>query len=118
MQNVFVKAEEFVDHIREYVDNRVSSVKLQAAERSSKVVSDLSAIAIVAALMLVFVIFLGMGAAYALSGWIGETYAGFLIVAAIWLLIAILVWVNKESLLRLPIMNKMLKEMFRNEEDS
>ena len=118
MQNAFVKAEEFVDHIREYVNNRISSVKLQAAERSSKVVSDLSAIAIVAAIMLVFVIFLSMGAAYALSGWIGEAYAGFLIVAGFWLLIAILVWMNKENLLRLPIMNKMLKEMFRHEEDT
>lgn len=118
MQNVFLKAEEFVDHIKEYVNNRVSAVKLQTAERSSKVLSDLSAVAIVAAIMLVFVIFLSMAGAYALSSWLGETYLGFLIVAGVWLLIALLIWVNKERLLRLPIMNKMLKEMFRHEEDS
>jgi len=53
-----------------------------------------------------------------LSGWIGETYSGFMIVEGIWLIIALLIWRNKESILRLPIMNKMLEEMFRNEKDT
>lgn len=118
MQNVFVKAEEFADHIKEYVNNRIASVKLQAAERSSKVLSDVLALMFLAAILFVFVIFLSMAGAFALSAWIGESYVGFLIVAGIWLVVALLVWMNKESILRIPIMNKMLVEMFRNEKDT
>jgi hypothetical protein len=118
MQHVFVKAEEFADHIKEYVNNRIAAVKLQAAERSSKVLSDVLALMFLAAILFVFVIFISMAAAYALSAWIGESYAGFLIVSGIWLVIALLVWMNKESILRIPIMNKMIAEMFRNEKDT
>jgi hypothetical protein len=118
MQNVFVKAEELADHIKEYVNNRIAAVKLQAAERSSKVLSDVLALIFLAAILFVFVIFLSMAAAYALSAWIGESYAGFLIVAGIWLIIALLVWMNKEGILRIPIMNKMIAEMFRHEKDT
>jgi len=76
------------------------------------------AIAVVAAIAFVFIIFMSMGAAYALSDMIGETYTGFLIVGAIWLLIAIVIWISKEKILRIPIMNKMLHQMFKDEKDS
>lgn len=118
MQNLFVKAEEFADHIKEYVNSRVAAVKLEAAERLSKILSDVIAIAVVAAIMLVFVIFLSMAAAYALSDWIGAAFSGFLIVGGTWFIVALIIWRNKEKMLRMPIMNKMLQQMFRDEEDS
>jgi len=118
MQDTFVKAEELVGHVKEYVNNRISAVKLQTAEKTSKIFSNLIAVAVVAAIMLVFVIFISMAAAYALSDWFKESYAGFLIVGAIWLLIATIIWISKERLLRIPIMNKILHEMFKDEEDS
>jgi hypothetical protein len=118
MQNVFVSAQEFVDHMKQYVNNRITSVKLQVAERSSKLLSDIAAVIIIAAMMLVFMIFLSMAAAYALSELIGENFSGFLVVAGMWLLAAIFTWANREKMLRIPIMNKMLKQMFCDEEDS
>jgi len=117
MQNVFVKAEEFVDHIKEYVNNRIAAVKLSAAERSSKILSNLVAMAIVAAIMFLFVIFLSLAIAYSVSDVIGPMYSGFLVVAGIWFLVALLVWTNRERMLRLPIMNKMLHQMFKDEDD-
>jgi len=33
MQDAFLKAEEFIDHVKEYVNNRVAAVKLQTAEK-------------------------------------------------------------------------------------
>lgn len=118
MQTAFVKAEEFIDHVKEYVNNRITAVKLQAAEKTSKMLSNIIAIAVVAAIMLVVVIFISMGAAYALSARIGTMYSGFLIVGGTWLLIAVFAWMSRERILRLPIMNKMLHEMFRDEEDT
>jgi hypothetical protein len=118
MQTAFVKAEEFVDHVKEYVNNRINAVKLQAAEKSSKLLSNIIAIAVMAAIMLVFAIFASMGAAYALSAWIGPMYSGFLVVGGCWLVLAVIMWISRETILRIPIMNKMLHEMFRDEEDN
>jgi hypothetical protein len=117
MQSAFVKAEAFADHIKEYVNNRITAVKLQAAEKTSKMLSNMIAIAVVAAIMLVFAIFVSMAAAYALSPLVGPAYSGFLIVGGVWLLLAVIIWMGREKILRLPIMNRMLSEMFRDEED-
>lgn len=118
MERGFAKAEELLDHVREYVDNRVTAVKLQAAEKSSKIFSNVVAASVVAAIMLVFAIFISMAGAQALSEWLDSAWAGSLIVAGIWLLVAIIIWVARERLLRMPVMNKILHEMFRDEENT
>jgi ABC-type glycerol-3-phosphate transport system permease component len=118
MQSAFLKAEELADHVKEYVNNRITAVKLRAAEKSSKMLSNMIAIAVVAAIMLVFAIFISMAAAYALSARIGTAYSGFLIVGGVWLVVAIIIWLSREKILRIPIMNKMLFEMFSDEEDN
>jgi len=118
MENAFAKAETFAAHVKEYINNRLTAVKLETAEKSSKLLSNMIAVGIVAAIMLVFVIFLSMGMSYLISEWIGVSWSGFLIVSGIWLLTAVVIWTGRESWLRMPIMNKMLKEMFKDEEDS
>lgn len=117
MQNAIDKAEEFIDHLKEYINNRIYAVKLQAAATTSRMLSNLIATIVVAAIGLVFAIFISMAAAYALAAWTGLMWLGFLIVSGVWLVIAIVVWTARESLLRYPIMNRMLREMFNHEED-
>ncbi len=118
MQNTFAKAEEFADHVKEYINNRIAALKLQTAEKTSQFASNFIAIAVVAAIMLLFVIFISMGTALWLGDWIGNLWSGFFIVGGAWLLIALVVWFSREKFLRLPIMNKMLHEMFSDEEDT
>lgn len=117
MQHAFDQAEEFVAHVKAYVNNRISAVKLQVAATLSKVVSNIIASAVVAAVMLVFAIFISMAGAFALSAWIGKMYAGFLIVSGIWLAFGLVIWYGREKLIRYPLMNKILHEMFEHEED-
>jgi uncharacterized membrane protein YcjF (UPF0283 family) len=118
MQNAFVKAEEFADHVKEYINNRIAAVKLQTAEKTSKFASNFIAIAVVAAIMLVFAIFISMGIAYLFCEWIGNSWSGFMIVGGMWLMIAFTLWISREKWLRMPMMNKMLQEMFKDEEDT
>lgn len=118
MQNTFAKAEEFADHIKEYINNRIAAVKLQTAEKTSKFMSNFIAVAVVAAIMLVFAIFISMGVAFWLSDMMQNLWSGFLMVGGIWLIIAMIIWFSRERLLRMPIMNKMLQEMFSDEADS
>ena len=65
-----------------------------------------------------FVIFSSVAVAFAFAKLTGEYYWGFLIVAGIYLLIGILVWSLKERILRMPIMNAILQQLFNEEEDS
>ncbi len=117
MEETFTKIEELISHVKEYADNRIKGVKLSFAEKSSKVISSLLAFFIVLFVLFFFVIFVGIAIALLLSAWIGKMYAGFLIVAGFYLLLGIIIWSAREKIIRLPIMNAMIKRMFDSEDE-
>lgn len=117
MEKTFAKVEELAGTVNDYVNARIDAVKLNAAEKSSVVISNLIAGMVVA---FVFLLFIGMGSialAFGLGEWIGKTWAGFLIVAFIYLLIGIIVWIARVRIIRLPVMNAIIKQLFRNEDE-
>lgn len=116
MENVFVKAEELATDVKEYVNNRIAYAKLGVAEKSSKLLSQLITVAVLAIVLLFILIFGSASAAYALSAWIGQPYSGFLIVAGFYLLIGIIIWIARDRMLRIPIMNSLIRILFTEEE--
>ena len=117
MEEVFSKVESLAENVRDYVNTRIDTVKLTAAEKSSKLLSNLIAGAIVAVVFLLFFLFVNFSIAYALAEWVGKTWAGFLIVAGFYLLAAIIVWAGREKIIRVPIMNSILNLLFKNDEE-
>ncbi len=117
MEKTFAKIEELTDSVKEYVNTRVESVKLSVAEKSSALVANLVAGMLVAAVFLFFLIFAGIALALVLGEWTGKMWAGFLIVAGIYLLFGFIVWIAREKIIRLPVMNAMIKQLFSNDDE-
>ncbi len=117
MEDSFNKAEDLAIHVKEYVNNRIASVKLSAAEKSSKMLANMIATTIVALVFLFVIVFASISLAYALAILTGALHWGFLIVAGIYLFLGLFVWLMKERLLRMPIMNSMLNQLFKEDED-
>lgn len=101
--------------VKEYVNIRVDVIKLSAAEKTSLVISNLVAGAIVAVVFLFFLVFASIAGALALSAWTGKPYSGFLIVAGIYLVAGLIVWRSKERLIRVPVMNNIIHQLFKHE---
>lgn len=117
MERVFVQIEELGDNIRELVNVKLDTAKLSVAEKSSKVLSNLIAGAIVGVILILVVIFFGIALAYFLAGFVGSTWAGFLIVSGIYLLAALVILALKEKMVRMPIMNSILSQMAKDDDD-
>jgi protein-S-isoprenylcysteine O-methyltransferase Ste14 len=117
MEEAFAKIEELAAHVKEYVNVRIDSVKLNAAEKTSSVMANLIAGAVVAVTFFLFFLFVNFSVAYALAEWIGKTWAGFLIVSVFYLLLAIIVWAAREKLIRMPIINSMVALLFKTDVD-
>ena len=117
MEKAFGKIEELADSVKEYINARIESVKLNAAEKSSVVIANILAGMVVAVVFFFFIIFAGTALAFGLGEWIGKTWAGFLIVASLYLLIGIIVWTARERIIRLPIMNALIKQLFGNDDE-
>lgn len=113
----FVKIENLIDHTRDYLNTRVDEAKLALAERSSGVVARIIAVTVVSVVFAVSLLFASAAAAYWLGHSLGRIWLGFLAVAGFYFLAGWIVWSAKERLIRIPIMNSIIHQLFKTNED-
>ena len=117
MENTFAKVEELTNSVKEYVNNSIESAKLTVAEKSSLVIANLAGALIMLLFFILFVGFASVALAISLSEWIGKPWAGYLIVAGLHLLLILVIWSARSRLIRFPVMNMILKQLFRSDEE-
>jgi high-affinity Fe2+/Pb2+ permease len=117
MENTFAKVEELAETVKDYVNTRIESAKLSIAEKSSAVIANVIAGFVVAGVFIFFIVFGSTALAFGLGEWIGKTWAGFLIVAVLYLVIGIIVWFARVKLIQLPLMNAFIKQLFSETDD-
>ena len=118
MKETFAKIEELIDNAREYVDVSIESAKLSFAETCSAIVSHALAVFIITMMILFFVLFSSIALSVFLNECTGSAWLGFLIVAFLHLLLGSIVWISKERFIRLPIMNALIKKLFKKNEEN
>jgi hypothetical protein len=94
----------------------VETAKLKLADKTSRLLANLVTAFVVVVLVLFFTVFASISLAIVLGDLTGRFHWGFLIIAGLYLLIALLVWVTKEKLLRIPILNSLLKQLIKDNE--
>jgi uncharacterized membrane protein YqjE len=117
MSDTIDKIEGLTEHVKEFVNTRVELAKLRIAEKTSLVIGNIIAVGVVAVLFLFVIVFGSFAGAWVLGDWIGMRYAGFLIVAGFYLLVAIIVWFARQRLIRFPVMNAIIRQLHKDEED-
>lgn len=117
MSDEFGKIESLLDKAKEYINTRIAQVKLSVAEKISKVLSVIIAGFVAVLVFLFFVLFSSIAAAIAIGNMMGKPWLGFLIIAAVWLLLGIIIWKAKNRLLRIPIMNAIINGLSGTDKD-
>jgi uncharacterized membrane protein YqjE len=117
MNDTFEKIEGLTDHVREYVHTRVELAKLEIAEKISLVIGNLIAMMVVMVLFLFVLVFGSIAGAWALSEWLDNAWAGFLIVAGFYCLLAIIIWFARGRLIRFPVMNAIIRQLSKKDKD-
>jgi len=117
MSEEFKKIESLVDRLREYVNTRVAQVKLSVAEKISKVASVMIALLMAALVFFLFLVLASIAGAIAIGQQLDNMWLGFLIMAGIILFFGIFIWILKDKLIGVPIMNALVKALFEKEEE-
>ena len=117
MKDTFEKIEGLTDNVKEYVSTNIELARLNIAEKTSMVIGNLIAVSVVAILFLFVIIFGSIAGAYVISDLIGKPYTGFLIVAGFYLLLGIVIWVTRERFIQSPVMNTMIKQLLKKDEE-
>lgn len=105
---------QLVEQLKQYGGLKLEMLKLDATEKTVKIISAL----ILGFVLLLFVcaiaICLSFAVAYSLGGLLGSTPLGFLCVAGIFLLLLIIVYVRKKAWIERPLV-KLLAEILLEE---
>lgn len=117
MAEQFNSAESFVDQVKEYLNTRLSQLKLSFAEKTSKLVAITVAAVVTALVFFLFLVLVSVAGAIAIGQWLENYWLGFILVAVLILLIGFILWASKDSWLRKPVMNALIKVMFDKDED-
>src|SRR5687768_8301540 len=115
MESIFGSFKGLKEQVKEYINTKISIAKIEFARKVSLFVSSAIAVIMSSIVFVFFALFASIAGALALSTWIGKPYSGFLIIAGFYLLVGILTWSNREKMIRKPILNSIIKEIFKND---
>ena len=88
------------DKIADYVDTRVQLVKLEFVERTSQVLSFFTFTIICVLLLMPILLFAGMGVAEFIADLIDSRAGGYLIIAGIYLVLLLILYAGRKSLIK------------------
>jgi len=112
-----IKIERLAANVKDYAEERINLIMLNAQEKSAKAIAGTASVLIIIVLGIFTLAFLSFALAWFIGQMLEQPYLGFLIVGGIYLLIGILLWVNREKWIGFPVMNAFLKNIADDDED-
>lgn len=109
------KIEKIFNDVKDYAETRFDIILLNAQDKGSGLISSIASIIILGVLGLISTMFLSIAAAWFLGEYLHSPSVGFLCVAVFYLLIVLILYVNRENWIKLPIINSILKKITFNE---
>lgn len=113
MESKPTTVEELFEKLKDYADTRLKLFKLQGINKASGYFSSAITIVILSILFITVILCITVGLALVIGESLGEAYYGFFIMAGIYLIIGLVLFAVRGKVLKSPISNKLIKELFK-----
>jgi hypothetical protein len=113
MENNSSTIEMLLKRAEDYTRTTVELMKLQAVDKSADVVSSLLSRMIVSIVFVLFAFLVNIGLSFWVGELLGKIYFGFLVVSAFYLLIAFILYIVRDKVLKTPIRNFIIIRMLK-----
>lgn len=111
------KLEVMLEHLKEYAETRIDLIALEVQDKLSEILSSVATYAVVGLLMFFTLLFISIGAAISLSDYFHSSAAGFFCVAGFYLIVGLIAFLTRRSLIKTPVTNALLKKINFHEEN-
>jgi hypothetical protein len=111
------KIDSLVSHAKQYAETRYDLLLIDIQDKVSDGVASIASILLLAVLSIFFLLFLSIGAAWLVGQATNNPAMGFFSVAGFYLIIALIIYFGRDKLIRIPIINMILKKISIHEED-
>jgi len=106
------KIHKLVDSAGNYIESSIDILKLQTADRISKILASVISDCLMIMVVFMCILFVSLGLAFFLADMIGSTYAGFMMTGGIYLLIGFILLMMKSNGMEKFFRNRIIQKMF------
>src|SRR5687767_10217361 len=110
--------ESLTSQVKEYINTHVDLLKLNATEKVSEAAANTALYFLLFIIGFFVLTFISVGAAFGIGYWLENLSLGFLIVAFFYIIIGILIWIMRFKWIKSPIVNAVIKTVFKNKNAS
>ena len=115
METTKTRINDLAGNIQEYIETRIDIVKLDAVDTGASAASSMVSWALISIIAFITLFLLTIGGAIAI-GYMLENFAyGFLILAGFYMLVAIVIYANRENWIRKPLVKSIVKNIYEND---
>ncbi len=117
MENKNEDLDNLVTDLKDYLDTRSKLGKLKAIDKGSRIAAESASAFIIAIIGFLGLFFLSIAGALAISEVLENNYLGFFIVSVFYILVTLLFYINRDSWIQKPIVNRLIQNFFKDNGD-
>jgi len=102
------------ERAEDYTKTSIKLAKLKAIDKSAEIVSSLFSLLVVSMTVVLSIIIISIGFALWIGKLLGDTFYGFFIIGAFYMLVAIFLRIFREQWLKYPVSNSIIKQMMKS----
>lgn len=106
------RAADWFDHASDYFEARWNLGVLNASEKTAGVLSNVASVVIISTVGVFALLFASLGAAWLIGQSLNNVAVGYFIVAGFYALVCILLFVVKDKLIKVPVVNSFIKKFY------
>src|SRR6187551_483418 len=108
------KLEELIDHVKDCVNTKSQLFVLRATDKASTVTGIAVSYIIFGFLFAIIFVLLSIGAAIWLNIKMGDSFSGFFIVAGVYAVILLVLFLGRDAIIKKPVANKVISEILND----
>ena len=104
--------EEIVEELKSYINTSIDLYKLKTTEKAAYIAASAIINLVLGAFASMILLFASLALAFCLSDYFDKMYAGFIIVAGLYALLAIVVFLSKDKWLKSTLVDNIIKAIY------
>ena len=122
MENIATDIELLYKKAEQYSKTSFELLQLNTIDKTSDVISSLSVVISISIIVAMFTLFINIGISLFIGKLLNDYAMGFLLVSGFYFIVAIIVFISRKTLIKIPIDNlivsKLLKDKIISEDES
>jgi uncharacterized membrane protein YqjE len=111
------RVEKLAVHVIQCAEARFDLAAINIQDKTAEILASIASLAVLGILLIFVILLLSIGIALYISHSLQSTFIGFLYVAFFYLVLAVFFYFTRKRLIKLPIINALIKKINFHEED-